>query len=131
MAASLLVRCSGPSGFFPMTHRLYATQAQWVGRISGLSEAQKQALQALPERQRLPRLALAGGLTQIAGIYGVTPARAARCLTDNAGMDQLNKIGEAATALGVEGTPTFFLNGANIGTHTWATLEPILRESAG
>ena len=131
VAASLLARCSGPAGFFPMTHRLYATQSQWLGRITGLSEAQKQALQALPEAQRLPRLAQLGGLTQIAGSYGVTPARAARCLSDNAGIGQINRIGEAATALGVGGTPTFLLNGVNIGTHTWATLEPILRESGG
>ena len=40
-------------------------------------------------------------------------------------------MAEAAEAQGVPGTPTFFLNGANIGTHTWATLEPILREAAG
>ncbi len=131
VAASLLTRCSGPAGFFPMTHRLYATQPQWLGRITGLTAAQKEALGKLPEAQRLPRLAQMGGLTQIAGSYGVTPARAARCLTDEAGMNQLNRIGETATALGVEGTPTFLLNGANIGSHTWATLEPILRESGG
>jgi protein-disulfide isomerase len=131
VAATLLARCSGPNSFFPMTHRLYSTQSQWVGRITGLGDAEKQALRALPEAQRLPRLAQLGGLTQIAGSYGVTPARAARCLTDESGIGQINRIGEAAAALGVEGTPTFLLNGANIGTHTWATLEPILRESGG
>ena len=40
-------------------------------------------------------------------------------------------MSEEASAQGVGGTPTFFINGANIGTHTWETLEPILRESAG
>lgn len=131
VTATLLARCSGPTGFFPMIHRLYTTQNQWVGRISGLSEAQKQALSALPERQRLTRLAQVGGLTQVAALHGVTPARASQCLVDHAGIERLNQIGEAASALGVGGTPTFFINGANIGTHTWSTLEPILRESAG
>jgi protein-disulfide isomerase len=38
---------------------------------------------------------------------------------------------EAASVLGVSGTPTFFVNGSNVGTHNWESLEPILREAAG
>ena len=38
---------------------------------------------------------------------------------------------EAAAGQGVQGTPTFFLNGANIGSHNWSSLEPILKEAAG
>src|SRR3954469_1746838 len=37
IVASLLARCSGPSGFFPMAQNLYATQQQWIGRITGLT----------------------------------------------------------------------------------------------
>ncbi len=131
VTATLLARCSGPAGFFPMTHRLYATQKQWVGRISGLSEPQKEALRALPERQRLARLAEAGGLTQIAALHGVSAARANQCLTDQAGMDRLNRIGEAASALGVTGTPTFFINGVQAQVNTWPDIEPLLRQAGG
>ncbi len=131
VTATLLARCSGPAGFFPMTHRLYATQKQWVGRISGLSEAQKEALRALPDRQRLARLAEAGGLTQIAALHGVSAARANQCLTDQAGMDRLNRIGEAASALGVTGTPTFFINGVQAQVNTWPDIEPLLRQAGG
>jgi protein-disulfide isomerase len=131
VTASLLARCSGPAGFFPMTHRLYATQAEWVGRISGLSQAEKDALRALPERQRLPRLAQVGGLTQIAGLHGVAPARANQCLADPAGIDRLNRIGEAAAAAGVQGTPTFFINGVRAEVNTWPQIEPLIRQAGG
>jgi protein-disulfide isomerase len=131
VTASLLTRCSGPAGFFAMTHRLYATQPQWIGRISGLSETEKAALRALPERQRLPRLAQVGGLTQVAGLHGVTPARAAQCLTDPVGIDRINRIGEAASALGVTGTPTFFINGVQAQVNSWPDIEPLIRQAGG
>lgn len=131
VAASLVARCGGPSRFFPVADELYAQQGQWMGRLSGFTAAQKAQLNALPESQRLGRLAEVVGIVQIAARHGIAPVQAKRCLSDQAGLERLGKMSEAAQALGVEGTPTFFLNGANIGTHTWATLEPILREGAG
>ncbi|MEA3009283.1 MAG: hypothetical protein QOJ91_975 [Sphingomonadales bacterium] len=131
VAASLVARCGGPSRFFPVADRLYATQGQWMGRITDLTEAQKAQMNALPENQRLGRVAELAGLVQIGAQNGIAPASAKRCLSDQAALGRLGKIAEAANAQGVEGTPTFFINGANIGTHTWATLEPILRDGAG
>jgi protein-disulfide isomerase len=131
VAATLVARCGGPRRFFPVADRLYSTQDQWKGRVRDLTDPQKQALNALPENQRLGRLAELAGIPQIAAQHGIAPASARSCLADRAAFDRLGRMSEAATALGVPGTPTFFLNGANIGTHNWATLEPILRESAG
>ncbi|HYD36359.1 MAG TPA: thioredoxin domain-containing protein [Allosphingosinicella sp.] len=131
VAASLVARCGGPARFFPVAEKLYATQPQWTGRLRSLTQAQKDQLNALPESQRLGRLAETVGLTQLAAQHGIAPAAAKRCLADQAALDRLGEMAETASAQGVGGTPTFFLNGANIGTHTWATLEPILRESAG
>lgn len=131
VAASLVARCGGPARFFPVADKFYATQPQWMGRLTALTAAQKAQLNAVPEGQRLGRLAETVGLTGLAAQHGIAPVQAKRCLADQAALDRLGKMAEAAGAQGVNGTPTFFLNGANIGTHTWATLEPILRESAG
>ncbi|HEX8241120.1 MAG TPA: thioredoxin domain-containing protein [Allosphingosinicella sp.] len=131
VAATLVARCGGPGRFFPVADRLYATQDQWKARTAALTDAQKQALNALPENQRLGRLAELVGIPQIAAQHGIAPATAKRCLTDRAAFERLGKMAEAAGAQGVQGTPTFFLNGANIGPQSWATLEPILREAAG
>lgn len=131
VAATLVARCGGPGRFFPVADALYSTQDQWKGRVRDLTDAQKQALNALPENQRLGRLADLAGIPQIAARHGIAPAQAKSCLADRAAFDRLGTMNEAATALGVLGTPTFFLNGGNIGSHSWATLEPILREAAG
>jgi protein-disulfide isomerase len=131
VAATLVARCGGPGRFFPMADGLYATQEQWKDRIRKLTDAQKQALNALPENQRLGRLAELAGIPAIAAQHGIAPAQAKSCLEDEAAFNALGKMNEAATAKGVDGTPTFFLNGASVGSHTWATLEPILREAAG
>ncbi|HEY0414335.1 MAG TPA: thioredoxin domain-containing protein [Allosphingosinicella sp.] len=130
VTATLLARCAG-SNFFRMADRLYATQPEWMDRIAGLSNAEKDQLKALPEGQRLLRLAEIGGLTQLAGRYGVAPARARRCLADPAGMARLGKIYEAANAAGVQGTPTFFVNGTLLEGNTWAAVEPALRRAGG
>jgi len=131
VAASLVARCGGPGRFFPVADKLYATRDQWMGRAGSLTAAQKAQMNALPESQRLGRFAEFVGIPQLAAQHGIAPLQAKRCLADQAALDRLSKMAEAAQAQGVDGTPIFFLNGANIGTHTWATLEPILRESAG
>ncbi len=131
VAATLVARCGGPGPFFRVADKLYATQDQWKDRIKGLTDAQKQALNALPENQRLGRLAELAGLTRLAAQHGIAPAQATSCLEDRAAFDALGTMNEAATTQGVPGTPTFFLNGANIGSHSWATLAPLIRRAGG
>lgn len=131
VAATLLARCGGPARFFPAADQLYATQTQWKDRVKNLTDAQKQTINALPEDQRLGRLAELAGLPEIVARHGISPAQSKSCLADRAAFDRLGKMNEAATAQRVDGTPTFFLNGENIGPHTWATLEPVLRDKAG
>jgi protein-disulfide isomerase len=131
VTATLLARCAGPANFFPLTESLFATQGQWVGKISGLSEAEKDKLKSLGSGERLGRLADIGGLTQLAAQAGVAPARAKQCLADEAGLTRLGQMAEAATALGVQGTPTFFVNGTMVHAHSWAELEPAIRNAGG
>jgi protein-disulfide isomerase len=131
VTASLLARCAGPGGFFPMAQTLYATQPQWIERIMKMPQAQKDALKALPEGQRLVRLGEIGGLIQVAARYGVAPARGRQCLANPAGLDRLGKMTEAANALGVTGTPTFFLNGNMLDVNEWPEVEPLIRRATG
>jgi protein-disulfide isomerase len=127
----LVARCAGPAGFFRVAERAYGTQRQWVDKISGMPEPQKAALKALPEGQMLVRMAEYGGLLQLGASAGLPAARAKACLSDPAALDRLGKMYEAAEAAGVHGTPTFFINGSNVGTQTWATLQPMIRQAGG
>ena len=131
LTAALLARCGGPSRFFPLTERLYATQPQWVGKVSGLSQAQKEEIQKLPNDQQIARVAEYGGLTGMAAAAGVTPRQAKACLTDQAGVDRLVQMRQAGDAAGVHGTPSFFINGAAVDAHDWAELLPAIRKAGG
>jgi protein-disulfide isomerase len=131
VTATLLARCAAPSNFFPLTEKLFATQQQWVGRISGLSQAEKDKLKALPDADRLGRLADIGGLTALAAEAGVTPQKGKACLADAAALDRLGKMAESAEALGVQGTPTFFINGKMVAGGEWTAVEPQIRQAGG
>jgi protein-disulfide isomerase len=129
VSASLLARCAGAGGFFGMAETLYATQPQWVGRVAALPQAERDQIKALAEGPRLVRIGEAAGLIPVAARYGVPAARARQCLADPAGLERLGKIVEAASALGVDGTPTFFVNGARVDGIEWAQVEPALRRA--
>ena len=131
LTAALLARCAGPAGFFPVTENFYATQPQWVGKITGLAQAQKDQIQKLPNEQQIVRIAEVGGLTRMAALAGVTPQRARACLTDRAGVDRLAQMRQAGAAAGVHGTPSFLINGALVDAHEWAELLPALRKAGG
>jgi protein-disulfide isomerase len=130
IAASLVARCSG-TGFFRTADAFYATQPQWIGRFSELTAAQENQLKTLADGARMVRLAEIGGMIQIAARTGLAPARARACLADKAGLDRLGKINEAGQRLGVGGTPTFFVNGAQVDGITWAEVEPAIRRAGG
>jgi protein-disulfide isomerase len=131
VAASLLARCGGAQTFFPLADSLYARQGEWTGRISGLDDAQKAELSALPPGQRLARLAEIGGLSSLAAGFGVSPQQGEMCLADQEGLDRLAAMSEAAAALGVHGTPTFLINGAMVEAHDWTTLRRLIRKAGG
>ena len=126
VTASLLARCAGPAGFFTLTERMLENQAGWYGRIQGISDAEKQRIMALPQDQAFVAVAEAGGLIEMAAQAGVAPEQGRTCLGDPAAIGQLEQMAAAAEALGVQGTPTFFLNGARLEVNTWPEIEPLL-----
>jgi len=130
-AATLLARCGGPTRFFAISGKMFATQEQWLSKISGVPKAEQDKTMALPVPERLARVAELGGLTQLAAQSGVTPDEARKCLTDPAAHQRLGQMYEAATALGIEGTPAFFINGNKVHAHDWAELQPLIRKAGG
>jgi protein-disulfide isomerase len=126
ITAALVSRCAAPVNYFAMTHALLTTQAAWTGRTQSLTPAQAQEIGALQPVQIAQRLVPILGLDALGQRYGVTAASRQRCLSQ-AGINQLRQIRQAADAAGVQGTPTFFINGAIANANTWAGLEPLLR----
>ena len=128
LAAAFLSRCASPREYFNMTHYLLAHQAQWMGRMQALTDAQRAELRAMTPIQAMQRLAQMLGLDAIASRHGITPARQRACLADQSALDRIGTLMETARSQHrVSGMPTFVINGALAQTNTWAVIEPLLR----
>jgi len=129
VAPSLLVGCQGPGPFFKLAEQLYADQQNWALKYQGLSQADVQRIQSLPEAQQFAALAKAGGLDQFFAARGLPAAKAEACLTDKAAADRLVALRDRGTNQDkVTGTPTFLINGQTAAdTFDWAALEPKLK----
>jgi protein-disulfide isomerase len=128
MSISLLAHCAGPAKFFPMSEFVYATQEQWQKKIEAMDES---SLDKMTDQQRLIRYAEVGGMAQIAGRFGVTPARAKQCLADPKGLERLINMTKTAMDNGIGHTPTFLINGKVADASTWETLEPLIKQAGG
>jgi protein-disulfide isomerase len=87
LAAFLLARCAGPDKYFPMIETLFQQQKEWVTQ------------KPLP-----PLLA-------IAKQAGMSEQAFNECLQDKKLIDGLEDVRQRGMKLGVQSTPSFFING--------------------
>lgn len=123
VAATLLVNC-GPPGRFQGNHSMVLrNQAKWLIQPS---EAQIQRWQSGDLPARLRAVAADTGLYDLFAKRGYGQVELDRCLANEKLAQTLAKENEAAFAAGVEGTPSFFINGKLQEAHSWAELKPLL-----
>ncbi len=128
--AATLNRCAAPERYFAMNDEILAEQEAWFGRLMALSEAELDAVDALPQAEQVMRYAELSQLAAIAARHGIGSEAARACLADRAGSEALARLGAEAEALGVSGTPSFLVNGVLArGVHEWRALEPLLRQA--
>lgn len=112
-AAAMLARCAGHDKTFPLIEVLFEKQAEW----------------AFGEGNPVPRL------FKIAKQAGFTQESFDKCLTDQKLLDEITaERKRAAEVLGVNATPTFFINGKRLqGAPTMENfdkmIEPLLAKS--
>lgn len=136
VTASLITRCAGAKGFFPLTKAMYADQLTWVGKIQTASPDQQKALAAMQPQQEFKAISDLAGFEQWAAMRGIPAAKVNACLTDQTAIDQLVQMNnDAVQQYQIPGTPTFVLNGkvVDLGTATedkvWPTLEAKIKEA--
>ena len=131
-AVFALLRCQGATPFFRLTEQLYATQAEWSGRLQTLSPEQAQQLQNMA-----PSAQAAGiiEVTQLAPFFrqrGMPEARVNSCLADESVYERLaDATRRGSQEDNVTGTPTFIINGDKADVSDWAGLEQRLRAAIG
>ena len=87
-AGFMLARCSGEDNWYATLDLLYRSQEQWA-RASDAT----------------------GALKSIMGMTGMSGDEVESCLTDQALLDKITAVAETGKKLGVDSTPTFFVNG--------------------
>jgi len=126
---AILARCAGPQAFHALAEQGWAN----LGEIYSATQANQAAMQAATQQQGAARfrgIADATGLFDFFAARGISRDQAAQCLANE---ELATKIAERSdkqsTELNVTGTPTFFINGRNVGTISWKELEPMLQQA--
>ena len=127
LAASLLVNCTDQLHFLRLHDTFLNTQTEWMARVAAVGDAQRDRWEKgpMPDRMR----AIAGDLDfyHIMENAGFDRVQTDRCLNDEAAMHRLAEQTAAADKAGVQGTPSFAIDGVVLtGTFDWKTLEPQL-----
>lgn len=87
-AAFMLARCVGDDKWYPTVDLLFRTQEKWARAESG-SDALRSSM----------------------AITGMSGKEFEACLGDQALLEKVNAVAEGGKKLGVDSTPTFFING--------------------
>ena len=133
LAGSLIVRCNGAKGFFPLTRAMFKDQPTWVAKLQTVTPAQSQALTNLGPDKQFLAIAKLAGFQQWAAMRGVPSAKSTACLTNEAEVNRLVQMNSDATSQypAFQGTPTFIVNGKLVEGATWKILEPKIRDALG
>jgi protein-disulfide isomerase len=135
MAASVVARCAGPSGFFGLTRQLYADQPEWIAKAQSADPAKLQALATLPPAQQLGEVAKLAGFPEYAAMRGLPSAKLNACLGDPATPTKLVQMQTDATTAypDIPGTPSFLINGKLVeikpGSTPWQQVEAALNSA--
>ncbi|MGN3973535.1 thioredoxin domain-containing protein [Tsuneonella sp. SYSU-LHT278] len=124
-----LVRCSTPDAMVPLSEQVWMN---FDTIMSGAQAAggQLESAMALPEDQRFVAVARAAGFLPFFASRGISEDQARVCLSDSKSVEAIAKRSETQSQeLDVAGTPTFFINGKNVGTQSWDSLEPMLQRA--
>jgi protein-disulfide isomerase len=137
LAASLIARCNGAKGFFPLERALYKDQPNWVAKLQAVPQSQLEGLTNLPPNQQFLQIAKLAGLQEWAAARGIPQAKSQQCLTDEKAVNQLVQMNSDATTQfpDFQGTPTFVINGKMYdikpGSPAWGQLKAGLDKALG
>jgi protein-disulfide isomerase len=124
MTVAMLTNCGPPARFFANHAAFLRSQARWMAIANSASAAQQAHWSAGTQKSRLQSIASDFGFFDIMAGRGYDRMSVERCLADPVMAQKLAAQTSEAARLGIDGTPSFLLNGALLaGTHDWATLK--------
>lgn len=128
VTVALLTNCGSPAKFFANHTMFLRNQRKWIGRIAAASPTQKARWLGGAFTTRTRAIARDFGFYEMMTGRGYGRPQLDACLANQALAERLAAATKAAQEeLGVQGTPTFAINGVVLaGTSDWASLQPQL-----
>lgn len=128
LTATLLTHCGDTGNFLANHQAIISRQAEWLGVARATSQAQRTRWSFGTNVARRRAIASDLGFYAIMDDRGYTRAQVDRCLADETKANTLAETTQRdVTALGLEGTPSFVLDGKLLdGVHSWDALRPVL-----
>lgn len=128
--ASLLATCSTTEAVIPLSEQFWAWQPKMFENMQAASKERLAAIDALPKDKQLAAISDVAGMTEFFASRGIARDQAAACLADTAKARALaDQTQKATEAYNVTGTPTFIINGNNVGSMEWDKLEEKLKDA--
>lgn len=128
MTVALLTNCGAPGRFFANHNLFLQSQDRWIAPLASASAAQKARWASGDNASRMRAIAADFGFYAMMERRGYDRPTVNRCLADEAMAKRLAAQTAAAAELGVNGTPSFLLNGLLLtGTYDWSSLDAQLQ----
>jgi len=129
LTVATLTNCGDPKRFFVRHAAFMGTQETWLAKAQGFNKEQQARWYQgeLPIRMR----AIASDMGFYAKMegWGISRPQVDACFDDKAAFDRLRAQQADAEALGVQGTPSFTLNGKLMEEHDWPSVSKAITES--
>lgn len=130
LPAAMLATCGAPETVIPLSEQFWQWQPNMFTNLQAAGEAKLQAASTLPPEQRYAAIARLAGMDAFFAERGIAAEQGAACLANAEKATQLAAATQTAgEKYGISGTPTFYINGANVGSLGWAQLEPLIQKA--
>jgi protein-disulfide isomerase len=126
---SLLGNCVPVSRYYPLLDAMFAEQEKLN---AAMNPALFEEIGKLPQLQQPRAYARRLGYVDLLKRRGMPEARALQCLGDQALLKRIEDRMRVGIDAGVQGTPSFFINGRKLdNVYLWSQIEPQLQAAGG
>ncbi|MFC0205589.1 thioredoxin domain-containing protein [Novosphingobium soli] len=136
LTVAMLTNCGDPKRFFVRHSAFFASQEQWLAKAQAANAEQQRRWYQGEMPARMRAIASDLGFYDKMASWGIGRAQADACLANQPMLDKLKAQQAEGAALGIEGTPSFTLDGELLDAHDWASVskaitEKVARQRAG
>lgn len=128
LTVAMLTNCGDPKRFFARHNAFFASQEKWLAKAEATNREQQKRWYEGDYPTRMRAISSDLGFYDQTAAWGLSRAQTDQCFASKATMDQLKVQQSDVQSLGLQGTPSFTLNGQLLDGHDWATVSRAITE---